>query len=154
MSAYFLDTSALVKRYIDEQGTEWIQSIVSSDAGHNIFIAQITRAEIVSAASRRKREGTVTARTVHAIRLMVDRHARQEYREIGLADQIIQRAQDLLEVYPLRAYDAVQLACALEVNIGLESSGFESLIFISSDLKLLETAGLERLSTVNPEDQA
>src|SRR5258705_12171711 len=42
MTAYFLDSSALVKRYVTEIGTIWIRTISSPSAGHTILVAQIT----------------------------------------------------------------------------------------------------------------
>jgi hypothetical protein len=40
----------------------------------------------------------------------------QRYLVIELSDALVQNAEDLLEKYPLRAYDSVQLASALEAN--------------------------------------
>jgi len=39
VSTYFFDTSALIKRYVVEQGTDWVRSIVAPQAGHTILIA-------------------------------------------------------------------------------------------------------------------
>ena len=151
MSFYFLDTSALVKRYVVETGTSWVLSLISPTAGHTILIAQITRAEVVSAASRRKREGQISARIAHAIRLIVDRHASREYKVVGLRDQVVQHAEDLLEAHALRAYDAIQLASALEVDVRLVAARLSPLIFVSSDKQLLAVAAAEGLATENPE---
>ncbi len=38
VNAYFLDTSALVKRYIAEIGTHWIQTITNPEAQYNIHV--------------------------------------------------------------------------------------------------------------------
>ena len=114
MTQYFLDSSALIKRYIVEPGTTWVRSIIQHSSGNTIIIAQTTQIEIVSGASRRVREGTLTTRTARAVRLLIDRHARRAYVVIGLTPQVVRRAEDLLIVHPLRTYDAVQLASALE----------------------------------------
>src|SRR6266581_5006379 len=70
MTQYFLDSSALIKRYIVEPGTTWVRSIIQRSSGNTVIIAQITRIEIVSGASRRVREGTLTSRTARAVRLL------------------------------------------------------------------------------------
>lgn len=57
VNAYFLDTSALVKRYVPELGSNWIQSITVPAAGNFLAISQITWVEVCSAFSRRQREG-------------------------------------------------------------------------------------------------
>ena len=83
MTQYFLDSSALIKRYIVEPGTTWVRSIIQHSSGNTIIIAQTTQIEIVSGASRRVREGTLTTRTARAVRLLIDRHARRAYVVIG-----------------------------------------------------------------------
>lgn len=120
------------------------------DAGHTLLIAQVTPAEIVSGVARRRREGAVPARTAHAIRLLVDRHARRSYMVIALRAQVLHRAENLLEGYPLRAYDAIQLASALESNDRLVAAGLAPLIFVSADARLLVVADAECLTTDNP----
>jgi len=40
---YFLDSSALIKRYITEQGTGWVRSITPPSTGNTIIIAQVTQ---------------------------------------------------------------------------------------------------------------
>lgn len=42
MTAYFLDSSALVKRYVSETGSAWIQQIADPLTGNELLIAQIT----------------------------------------------------------------------------------------------------------------
>lgn len=150
MSHYFVDSSALIKRYIVEAGTKWILSLTTRSAGNTIIVAHITQAEIVSGVMRRKRAGMVTERTARATRLQVDRHASQEYQVVGLTGEIVQRAEDLLEFYSLRAYDSIQLASALESNNRLVAAGLSPLAFISADTRLLEAASSEGLATDDP----
>lgn len=42
MSAYFLDTSALAKRYIHENGSQWIETIVDPVASHSLIVARLS----------------------------------------------------------------------------------------------------------------
>jgi predicted nucleic acid-binding protein len=142
---YFVDSSALIKRYIAEQGGAWIQTITSSNAGNTIIIASITQVEIVSGVSRRKRENVVSARTAQAIRLLLNRHIRHEYMVVELTQPLIQRAEDLLDRHPLRAYDSVQLASALIANNRLIAAGLASVGFVSADVRLLTAAKAEGL---------
>jgi uncharacterized protein len=151
MTHYFLDSSALSKRYVAEVGTNWIRAITTPGAGNSIIIAQITPIEVVSAAMRRLREGTITVRTARAVRLLLDRHARREYRVVGLTAPIVQRAEDLLEHHPLRAYDSIQLASALESNHRLLAAGLSPLTFVAADTRLLTAAAVEGLATDNPQ---
>jgi predicted nucleic acid-binding protein len=43
MTHYFLDTSALVKRYIAEEGTAWVQTLHKPEAGHTRWLVSIAR---------------------------------------------------------------------------------------------------------------
>jgi predicted nucleic acid-binding protein len=150
MSVYFFDSSALTTRYIVETGTNWVLNTAAARNGHTILIAQIAPVEIFSAVSRLKRENRVTARTSRAIRLYLERHVFREYDVIMLSNSILAAAQDLLEKYPLRAYDAVQLASALDSHHRLLQAGLSPLIFVCADTRLVAVATNERLSVYVP----
>lgn len=60
MAAYFLDTSAVLKRYVLETGTAWVQALAAPAARHSLFIVRITLAETVAAITRRERGGTLS----------------------------------------------------------------------------------------------
>ena len=74
MTAYFLDTSALVKRYVVEQGSAWVTALTDSAAGHELWICSITRVEILAALQRQVRMGGLSAQqaTAAAEGLLVD----------------------------------------------------------------------------------
>lgn len=59
MAVYLVDSSAIVKRYANENGSAWVMSITDPVAGNEIFVARITGAEVVSALERRARGGTI-----------------------------------------------------------------------------------------------
>ena len=90
MTHYFLDSSALIKRYVAEQGAAWIQTISLPTAGNTIVVAPITQVEVFSGVSRRKRETVISARTAQTIRLLLDRHVKREYMVVELTAPLIQ----------------------------------------------------------------
>ncbi len=63
---------------------------------------------------------------------------------------MLERARDLLEHHPLRAYDAVQLAAGLIANDALLAAGLPSLTFLAADTRLLNAATVEGLGTDDP----
>ncbi|MBC7869396.1 MAG: type II toxin-antitoxin system VapC family toxin [Chitinophagaceae bacterium] len=150
MTDYFFDSSGVIKRYIDEVGSKWIRSVMPTSIGHRIHIAQITPIEVVSGVMRRRREGSITPRTARALRLLVDRHTKREYVVVRLTENIALMAEDLLEKYPLRGADAVQLASAIEINTVIAGIGLSPLIFVSADQRLLAAAVNEGLMTDDP----
>lgn len=150
MTVYFLDTSALLKRYIVESGTVWVQAATSLQAANKILVSEITVVEMVSGIARLKRESRIPMRTARALRLLINRHMHREYHAVLLSEVILQTAQDLLDKHPLRAYDSIQLASALDSNAKLIRSGLSPLVFVSADTRLLNAATGEGLPTHQP----
>jgi uncharacterized protein len=150
VTAYFFDTSGLLKRYVVEPGTNWVVSVTNPQSGHDIFIAQITPVEIVSGISCLKRENVISANDAQTAQKLIERHIRRQYKEIIFTNHIVQTAKQLLNTYPLRAYDAVQLASALEANTRLTRAGLQPLIFVSADKRLLSAATGEGLQSHDP----
>jgi uncharacterized protein len=66
MALYFFDSSALVKRYVREQGSAWVCEITATEGGHLIRLSLLTSIEIASALARRQREGGLTLANVIA----------------------------------------------------------------------------------------
>jgi hypothetical protein len=150
MTTYFIDSSALVKRYVKETGSRWLINLVSPHTGNLIFISTITPVEVMSAVFKYKREKKISARTASSIRLLLERHTKREYNFWVLSETVLQRALDFLDSYSLRAYDAVQLASAVVMNRQIVGGGLPSVIFIASDQRLLGAAKYEGLSVDDP----
>lgn len=60
MSRYYLDSSALVKRYVDEIGSDWLRTLLAPDHDTLVFISRMTIVEVVSAFARRLRDGSLS----------------------------------------------------------------------------------------------
>ena len=60
MNNYYLDASALVKRYVDEAGSDWLRWLVDPVRDSTVFISQMTIIEVISAFARRIRDGSLT----------------------------------------------------------------------------------------------
>ena len=150
MSFYFLESSALGKRYTIEIGTPWLNALVAPSSGHRIGIAQITPLELVSSLARKQRETRISSRTLQAALLLIERHVNREYIVVQLNKQVEQEAKRLLVTYPMRAMDSIQLASALVINHQLIQAGMPPLTFICSDKQLLSAATQEQLAIDNP----
>ena len=150
MSTYYLDTSALIKRYVTESGTDWVRSLTNEWAGHLLLTARVTIVEVYSALARRKREGTVPAEICDMVEQAFTEHCATEYEFVELDMRVIPLARDLLARHPLKAYDAVQLASAVLANNALVANGLPHLIFVSSDEQLNRAATGEGLKVDNP----
>jgi predicted nucleic acid-binding protein len=133
----YLDTSALVKLYVEEPGSPEVASAIERASG--AATARISYAEARAAFARLRRERRVTNAELRRLvqELDEDWHA---FSVVEITDAVVRRAGSLAERYDLRAYDAIQLAAALD----LRRAGVE-LAFASFDAKLNHAARRSRL---------
>jgi hypothetical protein len=149
VTTYYLDTSALIKRYVDEVGSDWLRAML--DAQQDVaLVIHLVIVEVTSALTRRLRENVLTSAEYIQTQNAFRADCLNEYELIAAVGEIIDQANPLLERYPLRAYDAVHLAAAVVANRRLLANDLAPLIFISSDDRLLAAAAAEGLATDNP----
>ena len=61
MTTYYLDTNALVKRYVDETGSPWLRALLDAAPCPSVVLVRLVVVELTSALIRRVREGVVSA---------------------------------------------------------------------------------------------
>lgn len=106
----FLDSSALAKRYVREPGSELVERrIQEADA---VAVAVLCYPEIVSALQRRRREGKLTVPIAEAAQTALEHHL-GDMSVVQLTSDVLERAVQLLKEHPLRAADALHVACAI-----------------------------------------
>lgn len=150
MAAYFLDSSALVKRYAKEVGTSWVFSLVRRSAANHLYIARITGVELVSALTRRERAGRLSASAVAKALARFEREFANRYTTVEVTPRLVATAMKLARAHALRGYDAVQLASAMEVQQARVSRGASPLTLVSADDPLNAAAVAEGLLVDNP----
>ena len=150
MAAYFLDSSAIVKRYVQETGTAWVRRLVRSGKPDLIFLAHITAVEVTSAVARRRQGGSLPAARVRSILTRFRSHLAGRYIPVEITSTLLADAMRLANAHALRAYDAVQLAAALEVNGRFLSAGATGVTLISADQELNAAASAEGIAVDDP----
>lgn len=153
MAAYYFDTSALVKRYVREPGSPWVQALYDPDQNHDLYTAQITGAELVAALYRRMRDKSLSKAMTTRLtnHFLADWAAR--FAIVAVNDELVNRAIHLIQVYRLRGYDAVHLAAAITIQEQLVHAQLALLTFVSADEEQLNAAKAEGLPTENPNMQ-
>lgn len=116
----FFDTSALVKHYNKEKGTEEIDAIFG-DTSADIWVSQLSTVEIASALSKKVREGAINNESKRiAIAAFLREHRKKRFQVIYIDKEIIRGATEILvkrgSQIPLRTLDAIQLECALRLS--------------------------------------
>jgi predicted nucleic acid-binding protein len=146
VASYFLDSSAIVKRYLTEVGSGWVRSITDPIAGNNIYLARITGAEVVSALVRQSLPPPLLTRNLSDFK----NDFQSQYQLISVNSTVVNHAMDLAESHRLRGYDAVQLAAAVEWQQVGKGIGLLLLTFVSADTLLNAAATREGLAVDNP----
>jgi uncharacterized protein len=148
--AYFLDSSALVKRYVIETGTAWVRGLTRHRPATVIYIAHITTVEVTCALARRRKGKLLTAAKVSSLLRRFRQHLAGRYVIVEVTPMLLDAAARLGNTHSLRAYDAVQLAVALEVNRSHQAGGSAPVTFVSADRPLNDAATAEGLPVDDP----
>lgn len=139
----FLDSSALVKRYADEDGSAQVRTIDS------VVVCAVARVEVPAAIWRKQRLGELS--TVHAS-VLVDEfewewHGDQDsdplFAVVSLTDEVLEAAAVACARHGLRAYDALQLAAALTARAADDTLNS----FVCFDRELADAAAQEGFAT-------
>jgi predicted nucleic acid-binding protein len=131
----FLDSSAFAKRFVDENGSDKVEETCAQAS--ELGLSVICVPEIISALNRRRRERSLTAAQYDKAKQQLLDDVR-DADIINLAVSVVGSAIGVLEARPVRAMDALHIACALEWGAQL---------FVSSDKKQLSAARRAGLRT-------
>ena len=159
----YLDASALVKRYVREQGSDAVQA--RFEAGEKIFTSALSYAEVQAALAKLYRMGKRRRDTGLRRREFV--RARKRFVEdwlfslsiLELDTKAMTALPDLVERYPLRGADAVHLSSALWLRdmcsvVPAFSRGEARVEFGVADKTLAQTAAQCGLEVFNPESSS
>ena len=152
MSADFLDTSALAKRYHPEVGSAEIDRLWN-DPGHGLFVSRLSALEMVSVFAGKVRAGAISVADFEALRRRFSADLTKTKRLLGtrLLVAHYQEAERLLRQHGparrLRTLDALQLAVALDLH---RKKAIERVV--SADRDLLAVAAIEGLGVFDPEN--
>jgi predicted nucleic acid-binding protein len=150
VSVYYLDTSAVVKRYADELGSEWIRQIATARPSYLLISSRFLIVETVSALARRLREKLITPKVYRDSLAAFEDDCQFEYHLIEVTAETVNVARDLVGRHPLRAYDAVHLASALSTAKFFRPAELPEPVFLSADDRLVQAAEAEGLVADNP----
>jgi len=136
---HYLDTSALVKRYVSEAGSASVRPLFRTK---DVATSRIAYAEIAATMARLARERALTERARDAILARLD----ADFAAITIVEiraALVRRVPSLVSRRPLRGYDAVHLACALALR-----ERVVAVTFWAADAGLVEAARAEGLRTM------
>lgn len=134
----YLDTSALVKLYVDEPMSQELTAAV--DEAEAVATSLLAYVEARAAFARARREARLSAQAYrHIVDAFVEDWSR--YVAVEVTDRLVKEAGDLAVHRALRGYDALHLASALSLRERVSSA----VTFLAFDRKLTVAAKREAL---------
>jgi uncharacterized protein len=150
MPIFFLDSSALVKRYQDEEGSARVNALIENT--EQLLIARLAIVEVSAALVRRARFTRLPVYELTATLSDFDRDLKQSFRIVELDDSVMIDAVVMARKHGLRGADAIQLACALLSSADFPQSA--DFCLVSADDELNAAATAEGLRVENPNRHA
>ena len=153
-NTFYLDASALAKRYIRETGTPEINAIFGTVPGNRLRVLNIEMGEIVSVMVRKRNAGTISQSYLDQALLSFDAEivrARAVTR-VPVTSQLVTSSFPLIVAHSINSTDALILKSALAIARRLRRAG-DDLVLVASDQRLLRAAQAEGLTTFDPETQ-
>ena len=148
MTTVYLDSSALVKRYIAEEGSDAVDGLYRRAEGLDVQLAFSlwNIGEVLRAVARARALGVLTQREASEsgwlfLRETLKFRALGALRVLPLGSDVIAGAIPLLLASRLGQPDAIQVATAREVGAGA---------FVAADVPLVREAGREGLNALDP----
>jgi len=152
----FLDTSVLIKFYFNEAGSDAI--IARSTAPNQLLAASVLSfAEVHSAMARKYRERQINQEDLSNLRKVFERDWEDLVHEVEINLQTMAALPGLVEQYPLKAANAIQLSAVLwlknNMEMGKYSRAAKVLEFCVSDQTLADCGRKCGLDVFNPEEE-
>lgn len=124
----FFDSSAFIKRYIYEPGTDTV--LQWCDRATEIAMSGIILPEIISAFCRLQRESIITETQYRQLKALL----LSDIEDVGMAElspEVLAHALRSLETNALRGMDAIHIGSALALKVD---------VFLSADSRQLDAA--------------
>ncbi len=147
MTCYFLDSTAFVKLFVQEAGTDAIIRLMEATEDNRKLISAGTPLEVYAALRRRERVGGIAHEDGEAARNILRAEAARMVQQ-PLNPAVLEAARQVLDRHELRSAEALQLGAAI---VAREMFQGMAIVFVASDSRLLEAAEQEQFEVLNPE---
>jgi len=154
MKTFFLDASALAKRYSLETGAACVDYLFDNVTLDRLVCLMLGAAEVASVLVRRRNSGRLskTAFIQGMTNLKTEVVDSDDFNTLPVDNDLIIAAMPFIEKHSVNATDAVILRLALDLAAQMRTDG-NDLVLVASDQRLLRAAQAEGLLTFDPEHQ-
>lgn len=148
MPSYYLDSSALLKRYRVESGSEQLASLIDRlGADERVIVSRLTHVEVSAAITRRAKSSFQFNDALPAVLESLDNDMRYSFDVVEIGESIMFDAIELARVHGLRGADAIQLACGRFARRQLVS---QEIHFVACDGELNDAAARDGFVVWDP----
>jgi predicted nucleic acid-binding protein len=154
VQSFYLDASALAKRYAPEVGTPVVNHLFARAPADRLYLFNIGIAEVVSVPVRKRNAGNLSAAafTQALTELGTEIVSSAAVHKMTADERLVTAALPLIDTHSINATDAIVLRSALDIALALRATG-DDLVLVASDQRLLRAAQGEGLTTLDPETQ-
>ena len=139
--ALYLDTSAFLKLFIEEEGSRRVREQAEGRSGADVLlVSRLGYTEASVSLSRMVHLGRIAAGELPQHLGSLEDYWDQSIQEVGLSGDVLEDARQLAQRFPLRTYDAIHLASAREARRMLRGVFDGELRFLAFDAALLKAA--------------
>ncbi len=157
MNYFWLDASALAKRYVPETGSSLMNYLFTRVPATSLMCLLEGIGEVISILVRARNRGGLPAirfrQVMSRFNLEVIRH--NDFEKLSADPIQVTTSWQWIEKHSINSTDSIILQCALDKANELRADGHD-LILVSADARLIRAANAEGIVTFNPEtdDQA
>lgn len=139
--ALYLDTSALLKLFVEEDGSGRVRALAEGRLGADVLlVSRLGYTEASISLARMVHLGRISPADLPHHLVSLEDYWDQSIQEVELSEEILEEARQLAQRFPLRAYDAIHLASAREAKRMLRGMFDGELRFLAFDAALLKAA--------------
>lgn len=153
-NSFYLDASALAKRYTPEIGSAQVDAILDAVSGNRVYVLNVGVGEVVSILVRKRNSGGISPSDFGEAMVKLDTeiaHA-ADVKRVSVSNRLALSSFSLIAAHSINSTDAIMLRSALVIARRLRAAG-DDLVLVASDQRLLRAAQAEGLITLNPESQ-
>lgn len=154
MNSFYLDASALVKRYVLEKGSPHVHAILDGVPHNRIYLLNVGAGEVVSILVRKRNAGSISTASFGQAYVDFETEILRAaaIRKQSVSNRLALSSFPLIVAHSINSTDAIMLRSALVIARKLRAGGGD-LVLVASDQRLLRAAQAEGLTTFDPETQ-
>jgi predicted nucleic acid-binding protein len=155
-NSFYLDASALAKRYVPEKGSPHVHPLLDTVPAGRIYVLNVGAGEVISILLRKRNAGVISAGYFEQAVVDFDTeivHA-AAVNKMPVSNRLAISSFPLIRDHSINSTDAVTLKSALAIARKPRVAGDDlDLVLVASDQRLLRATQAEGLTTFNPESQ-